>query len=233
MSLTQEQFHYLGNLLIACVLVITGLSFALNYFAPNGIGLRSEFVKNTTDLEKLLTTPDGKDLRENLKTSIIIDTFAFIPAYVFLFSLMIWFLSGQEFNWSKFALISSIVFAVLTACFDLSENYHLYKCLENTSENFAIISWSAIGKWVCFFGTTAIISIAFWRKHWIVGFGILYFLFSIVGLILLYIVQSDFANKDKFTWFQRPIVLTIILTLVLGVFFRFWSANAEKVFNEK
>jgi hypothetical protein len=234
MNITQGQFQFLGILLITCVILIIGLAVILGSFAPKQIGLKAEFVKNNEELDKLLARENGNDLRKNLKTSLLIDTFAFIPAYFLLFSLMIWFLSRQEFSWSKYTVISAIVLAVLTVGFDLSENFHLYKCLEKTSESFAIISWSAIGKWICFFGTTAIISIAFWRKHWIAGIGILYLLSSIIGLILLYFVQKNPPDNDKITnLFQLPISLTITLTLIVGAFFIFFSANAEKIFNEK
>jgi hypothetical protein len=221
MNPTQGQFQILGFAILFCVVLIAVFGTAMNSFVgEKGLLIKTEFVKDTTALERLV-----ENKREDLKTALIVDTIGFIPIYFLLFTLLIWFLAQQGNSISKYAAIASGIFAVATIFFDLSENMNLYKCLDGDFRGFESISSAAIGKWICFFITSAILSSAFWQPNWYLIIASLFLLGATGGLVSL--------AAQKYTFIQYSTVPIILGTLIVGIGFTFFSVNAEKVFSAK
>jgi hypothetical protein len=230
MNLTQGQFQAIGFVILVCFVLILVFSTAMNSFAGRkGLVLETEFLKDELSLKKLVGDVGSKE-RDGIRSALIVDTFGFIPIYFALFTLISWFLAQQNGSFSKYIALAGFFFAIVTVVFDLSENLNLYKSLGGSEIKDGSIYLSAIGKWICFFITSAILSTVFWQPNWYLIVAVLFLLGSIVGVIFLHLLTID---QSKIELFQIPTMLIVIGTFIVGIGFTFFSANAGKIFNAR
>jgi hypothetical protein len=225
MNVTQGQFQLLGFAILFCVVLVLAFSTAMNSFSgQEGLILKTEFVRNGEELIELVGKAGSKE-REGVKSALIVDTIGFVPIYFLLFMLMIWFLVQQSGIYSKHIALTAFLFAIATVVFDLSENLNLYKSLNGIEVKDRVIFISAIGKWICFFLTAAILSSIFWQPNWFLIIASLFLLGSILGFVSLAL--------QKYELIQFSVSSIISGIIIVGVSFAFFSANAEKIFNGK
>jgi hypothetical protein len=222
MNLTQGQFQTLGIAILFCVTLIVLFGQAMNSLVgEKGLILKTEFVKSKDELRGLVGTRT-----EGVKNALLVDTIGFIPVYFLLFTLIIWFLAQHTGN-LKYLAITAGISAIITIFFDLSENLKVFDGFsQNPIADPLDIASSAIGKWVGFFVTVAILSFAFLKPHYLTGIiAALLLLGSIIGLVALVLA--------KYELIQISVLSTIIGILIVGVSFTFWSAEVAKIFNQK
>jgi|GEM_PF-5924871 len=242
MNFTPQNIQNLGFAIIFCLVLIVLFGQAMNSLAgEKGLILRTEFVKSKTKFLELIygkrnedamgnNQDENKSRAEGIKNALLVDTIGFIPVYFLLFTLMTWFLAQQQNYRSKYLAAAAAVFAVATVFFDLSENLKVFDVFSVNSPETLTIAGSAIGKWVCFYVTAAILSAAFWKPHYLtLIIAALLILGSITGLIVLFLVDDE----SKHEWMQYPTLMNILGLTVCGLAFIFFSETAEKIFNTK
>ncbi len=220
MNITQGQFQILGFAILFCVVLVVLFGQAMNSIVgEKGVILKTEFVKNKGELTELVGTRT-----EAVKTALLVDTIGFIPIYFLLFTLIIWFLAQQPSQLSKYAAVASGIFAVATIFFDLSENLRIFDGFrENPMSDPINVASSAFGKWFCFFITTAILSNAFWKPHYLtIIIALLLLVSSTVGLTALFLA--------KYEMIEFSILPAILGLTICGIGFIFFSDKIRLIY---
>jgi hypothetical protein len=222
MNFTRQNFENFGFAIIFCLVLIVLFGQAMNSLSgEKGLILKTEFVKSLEDFKKLIG-----NRAEGVKNALLVDTIGFIPVYFLLFALMTWFLAQQQNSWSKYLAAAAAVFAIATIFFDLSENLKVLAALGENSPETLNIAGAAIGKWICFFVTVAILSGAFWKPHFLtVAVAALLILGSLTGLIVLFLAKHE--------WMQYAIGLNLLGLTICALGFLFFSETAVGIYNPK
>jgi hypothetical protein len=223
MNLTQQNFQTLGFTIVFCLVLIVLFGQVMNSLAgEKGLILKTEFVKTREEFVSLVG-----DRTEGVKNALLVDTIGFIPVYFLLFALIIWFLGQQVSYGAKYLATAAMVFAVATIFFDFSENLKVFEALKENSAAVSLnIAASAIGKWLCFFVTTAILSVAFWKPHYLtIAIAVLLISGSLIGLAALLTAKHELI--------QIAILLPILGLAISGISFMLFPETLARIFNSK
>ena len=163
---------------------------------------------------------DHPAAREEVKTFLLLDSYAFVPLYFGFLLLMSFFLSQSSFRWAKYAALAVVFCAVIGAAADWTENLYCYKALESSisGKSADVISWASYVKWIFIFAATGISS-AFFRRGggWQIAAGFL-LLSSAAGLAGLFFYHR-IVNIS--------LIVQLLTVLLAGILFQFSACRTS------
>lgn len=165
-----------------------------NQVLPGGLHLPALAIETARQPEDVLTierfaSPDGTDAAAGaarLRTGVTVD-FGFIGLYTLVFLTFSWWLARRPFAAASGVAIVAAILALLTAGFDVLENFRLYAVLNSAMPDPAMLqklSVATVLKWTFCFQTTGVLSLLFLSRRdrgYLLGLALL--LVSMVGVL--------------------------------------------------